>query len=426
MSSSLSLTPHERVRAQAITAELQRRYVGVKRYRLRPNQTAPEGDWRVWLLLAGRGFGKTLAGAHWIKARKRDTERIAIVAPTYADARDTCVEGDSGLRAICGSEIVKWNRSLGELEFDTGARVKLFSSDEPDRLRGPQHGAAWCDELGSFKYQQEAWDMLMFGLRHAPARVVVTTTPKPARLIRELAAAPSTTVTRGSTYDNRDNLAPAFFEQIVSRYEGTRLGRQELNAEILDDAAGALWKRDALEALRVPTAKHPVPDMARVVVGIDPSATAGGDEAGIVAAGVGQDGHGYVLDDASLRASPDTWAKAAVAAYHKHRADRLIAESNNGGEMVALTIQTVAGAPPVSLIHASRSKQARAEPVAALYEQGRVHHVGQFTQLEDELCGWEPGTGAPSPNRLDALVWALTELMLGGTTHTTDNVFYND
>lgn len=392
----------------------------------RPSQLPPPGAWRIWLILAGRGWGKTRTGAEWFRLQSRTVPILRIVAPTYADARDTCVEGESGLRAICGpGELVKWNRSIGEGEFSNGARFKLFSGDTPDRLRGPQSYADWYDELGAWQYQQEAWDMAMMGLRLGnDPRAVVTTTPRPTALIRSLAErnGRDVAVTRGATYENRDNLAAAFFEQIVSRYAGTRQGRQEIDAEILDDAPGALWKRMQLDKLRVSV----LPELARVVVGVDPSATKGGDEAGVVAAGLGKDGHGYVLEDASLQGSPDQWARAAVAAYHKHGGDRLIAESNNGGEMVSLTIQTIPGAPPVKLIHASRSKQARAEPIVALYEQGRVHHVGYFSHLEDEQCGWEPTTGAPSPNRLDALVWALTELMVApGIVTTVNNPFYD-
>lgn len=345
---------------------------------------------------------------------------LRIIAPTFADARDTCIEGESGLKAICGpGELVKWNRSMGEGEFSNGARFKVFSGEEPERLRGPQSYADWYDELGAWTYPQATWDMAMMGLRLGThPQVCVTTTPKPIPLIRELMGLSTTHVTRGSTYDNRANLAPSFFANIVSRYEGTRLGRQELNAEILDDVPGALWNRAMIDDSR----KTSAPVLLRIVVGVDPEATSSehSAETGIVTAGLGwctcngkPQKHGFVLGDDTLRGSPDQWAKQAVAAYHKHQADRLIAEDNNGGEMVEYTLRTVPGAPMVKRIHASRSKQARAEPVSALYEQGKVHHVGVFTDLEDQLCSWVPGD--KSPDRLDAMVWALTELMLGPT-----------
>lgn len=364
----------------------------------------------MWLILAGRGWGKTRTGAEWVLERvRRGARRIALVAPIASDARDVMVEGESGIMSIAPEhERPHYEPSKRRLTFPNGAVATTYSADEPRRLRGPQHDAAWADELASWRYP-EAWDMLMFGLRLGDdPRAVVTTTPTPTPLLRQLTVSDTAHVTRGNTYENRANLAPGFFADIVARYEGTRLGRQEIYAEILDDAAGALWKRDMIERGRVTA----VPDLVRVVVAIDPSTMAHGNECGIIGAGVAADGQAYVLDDASLQASPDAWARAAVAQYHRLRADRMIAEDNNGGEMVSLTIATVPGAPPVKRIHASRSKQARAEPVAALYEQGKVHHVGMFAKLEDELCSWEPNSGAPSPNRLDALVWALTELVV--------------
>jgi phage terminase large subunit-like protein len=346
---------------------------------------------------------------------------MAIIAPTYADARDTCVEGESGLKSICQpSEISNWNRSMGELTFSTGAKVKLFSGDEPDRLRGPQHHAIWFDELAIFAYPQSCWDMAMLGLRLGDnPRVCVTTTPRPIALIRQLMSDPSTALTRGSTYANAANLAPQFVEQIIKRYEGTTLGRQELDGELIEDTPGALWQRSQIEALRVVK----VPDLARtsdtggystdlvrIVVAIDPSATSGGDEAGIITAGMDSNGEVYVLSDDSIQGSPQTWARNAVVAYHKHVADCLVAEDNNGGEMVSVVISTIPDAPTVKRIHASRGKYTRAEPVAALYEQAKVHHVGVFAKLEDEMTSWLPGMA--SPNRMDALVWAITELAL--------------
>lgn len=379
--------------------------------RARTNQLPPDGDWRAWLILAGRGFGKTRAGAEWVRAQIESgrCRRMILAARTTDDARDVMVEGESGILAICPP----WNRpvwmpSTRMLKWPNGAIAMVYSADKPDLFRGKQCDGAWADELAAWRYP-EAWDQLLLGLRlGADPRVVVTTTPRPTPVVKELMAHPTTVVTRGSTYDNRANLAPAFFEGIISRYEGTRLGRQELYAEILDDNPNALWQRSQIDKLRVTEAPA---ELQRIVVAIDPSATTTGDEAGIIVAGLGPDGHGYVLDDATIRGSPHTWGSKAVQAYHRHRADRIVAEVNNGGEMVELTIRTVDDKVGYKAVHASRGKRTRAEPIAALYEQGRVHHVGTFAELEDEMCDWEPEM--PSPNRMDALVWALTELMLG-------------
>ena len=333
---------------------------------------------------------------------------MAIIAPTFADARDTCVEGESGLLSICGDEIVKWNRSIGELEFDTGATVKLFSGDKPNRLRGPQHHAIWIDELAAFQYPREAWDMAMFGLRlGSDPRVAVTTTPRPIPIIKELIKDTATHVTRGSTYENRDNLAPAFFDQIISKYEGTRLGRQELNAELIDDVDGALWSRDMLEACRVTNAEN----LRRIVVGVDPKADAAVDsETGIIVAALNDKEHVFILDDASINGLPEQWAKQVVSAYGRWGADRIVIERNQGGDMVVSTLRAVNANLPIADVTATQSKRTRAEPVSAMYEQGRVHHVGSFPMLEDQMCSWLPGE--KSPDRLDALVWAVSSLMV--------------
>lgn len=377
----------------------------------RDAQLPPDGDWRTWLILAGRGFGKTRSGAEWTRAQIEAGAcgRMALIGPTAADVRDVMVEGESGLLAIAPP----WNRPTYEpskrrLTWPNGAIATTYSADEPERLRGPQHDGGWCDEIGAWRYP-EAWDMFQLGLRLGKnPRAVVTTTPKPTRLVRDLLSAPTTVKTGGATYDNAANLAPAFLDQIVRRFEGTRIGRQELYAELLTDTPGALWKRDAIEAGRVSR----LPDLSRIVVAIDPAVTSGegSDETGVIAAGLGADGHGYILDDRSMRATPDRWAREAVAAYHSRGADRIIAETNNGGDLVALTIRTVDPTVAYKAVHASRGKTARAEPVAALYEQGRVHHCGTFPDLEDQLCTWTQGDA--SPDRLDALVWALTELLL--------------
>lgn len=348
--------------------------------------------------------------------------RGALIAATTADVRDVLIEGESGILNVSPPwDMPSYEPSKRRLTWKNGTTAITFSADEPDRLRGPQFHWGVCDELAAWRYP-ETWDMFMFGLRLGERpRVAVATTPRPTQLIRQLMTAPTTHLTRGSTYENRDNLAPAFFQQIVSKYEGTRLGRQELNAEILDDVPGALWTRAIIEDSRV--TKHP--DLSRVIVGVDPHASTG--ESGIVVAGLGTDKHGYILDDLSTGGSPDTWGRQVVTGYHKHRADRAVLESNHGGDMVIQTIKVVDPKVPTKKLWASRGKQTRAEPVSALYEQGKVHHVGMFATLEDELCTWVPGETTESPNRLDALVWALTELMLEapGNLTVSANPFYS-
>lgn len=377
----------------------------------RPKQLPPDGQWTTWLILAGRGWGKTRTGSEAVRKAVHDgRRRIALVAPTAADGRDVMVEGESGLLSVGPEdERPNYEPSKRRLTWPSGAIATLYSAEDPDQLRGPQHDYAWCDELASWK-RPETWDMLLFGLRlGSDPRCVVTTTPRPTKQIKDLIADPTCRVTRGSTYENRANLAPAFFSQIVRRYEGTRLGRQELLAEILDDNPGALWRRPDIDDHKIATLPG---ELRRIVVAVDPAVTSNedSDETGIIVAGVGHDGRGYVLDDMSLRGTPHQWGTQAVAAYSKYKADRLVAENNNGGEMVEHTVRTVDPNVSYKGVHASRGKVIRAEPIAALYEQGRVHHVGSFPELEDQLCQWEPGMA--SPDRLDALVWALSELML--------------
>lgn len=375
----------------------------------RPEQLPPAGEWAIWLIMAGRGWGKTRTGAEWLRVKAQSVPYLRIIAPTFADARDVCVEGESGLKRICGDELTKWNRSMGEGEFASGARFKVFSGAEPERLRGPQSYADWYDELGAWAYPQDTWDMAMMGLRlGSKPQAIVTTTPRPLAVIRELLKRSDVVVTRGSTYDNRANLAETFFQNIVSRYEGTRLGRQEIDAELLEDVPGALWTRPMIDDHRVVT----VPELSRIVVAVDPAATSNdtSDEAGIV--GAGRDGErGYVLEDKTVRGTPAHWAREAVALYHKLKANLIIAEANNGGEMVKQVIHGVDSSVPVQLVWAAQGKQTRAEPVSMLYEQGRVHHVGTLAQLEDEMCAWVPLEGK-SPNRIDALVWAMFGLGL--------------
>jgi phage terminase large subunit-like protein len=395
------------------------------RFWARPNQLPPAGEWRIWLLLAGRGFGKTRTGAELVRARvaSGSARRIALVAPTAADARDVMVEGESGILTISPNrERPQYEPSKRRLTWPNGAIATLFSADEPERLRGPQHDLAWCDELAAWRYP-EAWDMLMFGLRLGQdPRAVVTTTPRPNPLLRRLLADPRVVVTRGRTAENRGNLAPAFLEQIVRRYEGTSLGRQELDGEVFEDVRGALWSRALIDAARASIK----PELARIVVAIDPAVASGeqADETGFIVAGADSGGRGYVLADVSGRYAPAEWARAAITAYRAHAADRVIAEVNNGGEMVEATLRMVDPSVPFRAVRAARGKTARAEPIAALYEQGRIHHVGGFPQLEDQMCAFVPGAKrgsrngfardatSGSPDRVDALVWALTELLV--------------
>lgn len=384
----------------------------------RPAQLTPiGGDWFTWLILAGRGWGKTRTGAEdvaWYGVSNPGV-RIAIIAPTYADARDTCVEGDSGLLAVLAPEMIKtWNRSLGELILVNGSRYKLFSADEPERLRGPQHHRAWADELAAWE-KPEAWDQLLFGLRLGQnPQAVVTTTPKPTPLVRRIAQDARTRLTRGRTRDNADNLAPAALEQLEAKYAGTRLGRQELEAEILDDIPGALWTRAMIDEALKPVE---IPQMRRIVVAVDPSGTRGddgGDSIGIVVAGKGMDGRAYVLADRTCDLSPAGWGRRAVEAYAEFKADRIVAERNFGGAMVEHVIRTADPYASYEEVVASRGKAVRAEPVASLYEQGRVTHVQSMPDLEDQMCqmAGDGYLGEGSPDRLDAMVWALSFLML--------------
>lgn len=447
----------------------------------RTNQLAPSGDWTFWLLLAGRGFGKTRTGAEWINERVESGvgKRIALVAPTAADVRKTMVEGESGILAISPP----WNYPVFEpsklqLTWPNGAIAQLFSAEEPERLRGPQCDTFWADELAAWKNMQMTWDMLQFGFRLGDdPRGCITTTPKPVPIVKTLitdskprrgAPNPLVALTRGSTYDNKGNLAKKFYQSVVTKYEGTRLGRQELDAEVLEDMPGALWKRSDIERRRIQTncpqvvtiyqpdelagivqherqiqdlmflrrlaaaiVNHIPEDVTRIVVAIDPNASnnEGSDETGIIVAARGVSGHGYVLADLSMRGTPNEWANSAVIACDVFNGDRIVAEANNGGNMVENTVVMAAKALrlaqfrksdfiPVQLVHASHGKVTRAEPVAALYEQGRVSHIGTHKVLEDQMClftsDFDRKAMGYSPDRVDALVWVLTQLFLEG------------
>jgi phage terminase large subunit-like protein len=396
----------------------------------RDAQCPPEtwGDpaaWTAWLVLGGRGAGKTRTGAEWVRGIVRAEPgfaesavgRIALVGETFAAVRDVMIEGPAGILAVYdkrGETRPAWSPSLRRLDWPNGAVAHAFSSEDPDSLRGPQFESAWCDELAKWRHPTETWDMLQFGLRLGPApREVVTTTPRAIPLLKRLLADPRVVVSRSRTADNASNLAPAFLETIVGRYAGTRLGRQELEGELIEEREDALWSRDRIEALRVEAA----PPLARIVVAVDPpaSSSARADACGIVVAGMDPGGLGYVLADASIEAArPTDWAERAIAAYRRWSADALVAEANQGGEMVRAVLAQVDPTVPITTVHATRGKYVRAEPVAVLYDQGRVRHVGAFPELEDELCDFGPGglSSARSPDRLDALVWALSHLML--------------
>ena len=380
----------------------------------RPKQLTPKGDWSIWLILAGRGWGKTLTGAQdmaWFALNNPDS-RLAIVAPTFADGRDTCIEGESGLLSIMDEKIIaNYNRSLGEIVLHNGSRFKTFSADTPERLRGPQHHRVWCDELGSWKYT-ETWDQMMFGLRLGEhPKVVVTTTPKPIPLIKDLLKRKDTYTTTGSTFENKENLAEASLSQLKEKYEGTRLGRQELYAEVLEDVEGSLWSRDKIESSMV-RYNEKLPSFKRIVIAVDPAVTANkrSDETGVVVCAEDFQGKYYILNDLSGKYSPDAWAKKVVEAYESYKADKVIAEVNNGGDLVERVVKTVDRNVNYKSVRATRGKFVRAEPIAALYEQKRVRHLNRFNLLEDQLCSYNPEITSQSPDRLDALVWGLTEL----------------
>ena len=365
--------------------------------------------------MAGRGFGKTRLGAEWLaaKAVRNPGVRCAIVARTFSDTRNVCVEGVSGILNILHEyDAVKdWNKSNGILTLKNNSIIQTFSADTPDSLRGPQFHYAWTDELAAWQYD-DTWNQLQFGLRLGDhTQTVITTTPRPTKLIKDLVKRESTVITRGSTFDNAENLSQSALLEMQERYAGTRLGQQELFGEILDDNPGALWSRGLLESARVKEQPH----LTRIVVGIDPAVTSGdeSDSTGIVVAGMSPDGHYYILADYTLKASPQVWAEKAVYAFELHKADRIIAETNNGGDLVVHLLQQVKNTIPVKKVTASRGKAVRAEPIAALSEQGKLHMVGYFPELEDELCEYEPGVSSKSPDRMDAMVWAVTELSEG-------------
>ena len=378
----------------------------------RQNQLPPESnDWNTFVALAGRGWGKTRTAAEWLawQALMNRNTRWAVVAPTFGDVRDTCAEGPSGLIAVLNEYGVlhNYNRSMGEIVLTNKSRIKLFSGAEPDRLRGPNFHGGWFDELASM--DGAAFDQYKFALRLGEhPQTVITTTPRPTKLIKDLLGQDTTLIVRGSTFDNAANLAPAALAELRLRYEGTRLGRQELFGEIIDDVEGALWTRELIDEHRVKEA----PPLARIVVAIDPAVTSGenSDMTGIVVAGLANDGQYYILEDLTVRSKPHQWATRAVEAFHTWKADRIIGETNNGGDMIEQLIRQIDYNVPFRKVTATRGKLVRAEPVAALFEQGRAHMVGMWQDLEDQMCNWTMDSHE-SPDRMDAMVWAVTELM---------------
>jgi phage terminase large subunit-like protein len=383
----------------------------------KPPELAPNGaPWVTWLIIGGRGAGKTRAGAEWVRALAASPrQRIALVGGSEHEVREVMIEGVSGLLAVHprGAR-PEWIPSRRRLEWRNGSVAEAFSADDPESLRGPQFHAAWCDEIAKWREAEKAFDMLQFALRLGlNPRQVITTTPRPIPLIKRLMADPSSAVTRAGTIVNAGNLSPVFLSTVVARYAGTQLGRQEIDGELIEDRADALWPRTLIEQCRVTAA----PDLTRVVVAVDPPGTSrrGANACGIVAAGRAENGWVYVLEDASAAGlSPSGWASKAIALYRRLQADMLIAEVNMGGEMVRSVLREVDASVPVREVHATRGKYLRAEPVAALYEQGKAKHVGCFPLLEDEMCDFGPEglSSGRSPDRLDALVWAITALAI--------------
>lgn len=397
------------------------------RFWARPKQLPPPGDWATWVVRAGRGFGKTRTGAGYIHERAMSFPHwIAIVARTPGEARNSVIEGPSGLCKVAPPwERPEYNPSLKRLTWPNGSWATIYSDENPEELRGFSGATAWLDELGKFRNAQACWDMLNYGMREVTTdkpRRIITTTPRPLAVLRAIEAMKTTVVTTGTSYENRSNLAPEYYTDVIEAQAGTRLGRQEVLAEYLDDAEGALWTSDVLDRSRIK--KDKMPAFRRIVVAVDPATKVGGEKAltGIVVCGLGVNGDGYVLEDISGRYTPGEWAQAAVDAYKAWKADCIVGEGNQGGAMVEYTIHTADRNVPVKIVYADRSKQARAEPVAALFERKRMHMVGMFPELEDQLRTWEPLRGLPSPDRLDAMVWGATELMISGGNEVFPNV----
>jgi len=402
-----------RNQGQVKTAEVYTKWITGK---ARPTQITPSGDWNIWLILAGRGWGKTLTGAYdaLIYALKNPKSQVAVVTPTFGDLRRVAFTGISGVMSIVPPECLLegrgqgYNHSASEIRLYNGSKLMGFSATEPDRLRGPQFHRAWCDELAAWRHP-EAFDQLMFALRLGEnPQCVITTTPKPQPLLQQLLKRDDVVTTRGTTFENADNLAESSLSLLKERYEGTTLGRQELYAEIIDKLDGALWSTQLIEKSRV----KKLPDLQKIIVSIDPAVTSGAnsDETGITVVGKTENSEYYVLDDQSGKMSPESWGRKAIEMFHKWDADYIVAEVNNGGDLVERLLKTIDSSVKYKSVVATRGKLVRAEPIASLYEQGRVHHMGVFPELESQMCTYTGERTRPSPDRLDALVWGLTEL----------------
>ena len=413
----------------------------------RDKQLPPEGnDWFIWFINAGRSFGKTRAGAEWVRSEvKRGVKSIAIVGRTSAEAADVCLYGRSGILNVCHKDdkdvkgnhmgIPVYNKTTKKLKWANGATAKLFSSEEPEAPRGSEFEIGWFDELGSWTYQQEMWDQLMFCMRIddvGPPRIAVTTTPRSTKLIRELVTRPDTVVVTGSSYEN-SNMPESFFNDLRERYEGTRLGQQEIYATILTENEGALWTADMIEECQIH--RKDVPTLIRKVVAVDPamSSNVESDMTGIVVAGICEQGKAYILGDYTFKGSPEAWANKATELYHLFECDRIVYESNQGKDLIPSLFKTVDPNLPLKGVHASSAKIARAEPVSALYEQGKVYHVrnpedlsASLTELETQMTTYEPLGKHKSPDRYDAMVWALTELMLKGFAKPNLKLVYSN
>lgn len=411
----------------------------------RPAQLEPDGDWNVWMLNCGRGFGKTRAGVEWVREQvKKGHKRIAAVASTNSDIERVMVKGDSGFLSCCHNSDVthkgqpmgypEWSPTKRTLTWENGAKVEFYSAEEPERLRGPQFSAAWCDELAAWNKDQDTWDMLQFCLRLGKhPRVCVTTTPKSTPLVRKLVKDTKTHITTGSTFDNAANLADTYLEAVKNQYEGTRLGRQELYAELLTENEGALWTADMIDNCQV--ALEDVPELVRVVVAVDPamSANVESDQTGIMVAGICELGQAYVLGDYTMKSLPEAWANKVVELYHHFGCSRIVYETNQGKDLIKSLFKTVDDNLPLRGVHASSAKIARAEPVSALYEQGKVFHVrnpedpsASLAELETQMTTYEPLGKHKSPDRYDALVWALTDLMLKGYAKPNLKLVYSN
>ena len=411
------LTPHEIIRIQHDWL------IWARDDQLPPLEAQCGGAWSTWLVLGGRGSGKTRTGAEWVRALAlgipdlvaAPARRIALLGETIAQVRSVMIEGVSGILSVhANHERPTLEISRNQLVWPNGAIAQMFSADDPESLRGPQFDAAWCDELAKWSKPQAAWDNLQFGLRLGEhPQVCVTTTPRPTTLVKDILKDPKTAVSRARTRDNAKHLAPTFLTEITRRYDGTSLGKQELDGEVVDTRVNGLWQRHWLAQGRLTSR----PEMNRIVVAVDPpvTSTAGSDSCGIIVAGLTPDNRGVVLADRTIQGrDPQTWARAAIAAYRDYEADRIIAEVNQGGDLVVMVLKQVDPNVPVKKAYASRGKWSRAEPIAALYAEGRIHHLGEFPELERQMCdfGIDGLSNGRSPDRLDALVWAFTELML--------------